>query len=95
MTEKGTEPRKVLTWGKGETEKHVPLPKIVLGWICVFFIYIYSIPFFSALAVWVLLALIISLVREENKTARINGWVLLPLFALKLLAILVQTFGGR
>ncbi len=92
MAEKGTEPRRVMTWGKGETTKYVPKALIIAGWVCVFLTYILAIPFFSALAVWVALALSIVLIRDENKTGKINGWILLTLAALKILAMLVYMF---
>lgn len=96
MTEKGTQPRKTLTWGKGETEKHVPKERIIAGWVCVLFTLVFmNVPFLSAWAPWILLAIAISLIRDENKFARINGWVFLPLFALKLLAYITYFIVAR
>lgn len=92
VTEKGTEPRKVLSWGKGETATHVPTATIIAGWVCVVLVYLFAVPFFSPLAVWVLLALAIALIRDENKVARINGWIFVPLFVLKVVAMLVHMF---
>ncbi len=92
MSDKGTEPRKVLSWGKSETVQHVPKPLIVAGWICALLVYLLNIPFFSALAVWVLLAISIVLIRDENRLAKINGWIFLALFTLKFLAMVAYMF---
>ncbi len=46
----------------------------------------------NAEVVLVALALSIVLIRDENKTGKINGWILLTLAALKILAMLVYMF---
>ncbi len=46
----------------------------------------------NAEVVLVALALSIVLIRDENKTGKINGWILLALAALKILAMLVYMF---
>ncbi len=86
-----TDNRNPLSWGQHPSASKTYRNLILVAWFCTLISFL-RVPFVGVIAFYVSLVYGVVLIRSKGKAAKINGWVITLLFALRFILLILVSY---